>query len=430
MIDGKPISNDRLDADEPNQALRASIDELKSAPLGETDWKRVDDALFARIGRKAPASQKSNVLWFGAAATLAAAAAVAMWLGSNGKDDSNVARSTLASDSKQVVASSYVERRGEGDISVSGASVLTGRDIFASDHVVATGASAVFERPNKVRWLLESGSAVSVERAEGPLVLALERGATEAQVVPVPNGEAFAIDVTSGKGNVVRIAVHGTHLRVARVGDHVTVDLTEGVISVGAPPKRGSTLGELVTAPAHVDLDIDSIASGGALDVHHDATSVRTAVSLSAPTASENVSGNLSENLSANEPNLLKPETPVKQAFPLIAPTPATAKPATTGGIAPNPDASALVALTVRSSVRAEAARHSNAVTVIPPTAVVVEMDLDADGYAHNVTFHPPLPPDVQSSVANVLYDPKQTRFAPPTTDSNKHVRVEVDLTR
>ena len=79
---------------------------------------------------------------------------------------------------------------------------------------------------------------------QGALVLALQAGAVEAQVVPVPNGEAFAVDV--GRS---RVAVHGTHLRVARVGEHVVVDLSEGVVSLGEAPRVGSTLGTLVTAP-------------------------------------------------------------------------------------------------------------------------------------------------------------------------------------
>ena len=82
------------------------------------------------------------------------------------------------------------------------------------------------------------------------------------------------IDVTASSGDVVRVAVHGTHLRVARDGDKITVDLTEGVVSIGAPPRRGSTIGALVTAPAHVELDARDLSS---VRVDHTASAVRPA---------------------------------------------------------------------------------------------------------------------------------------------------------
>jgi hypothetical protein len=257
-----------------------------------------------------------------------------------------------------------------------------------------------------------SDSAVSVERAEGPLVLALEKGGAEAQVVPVPNGEAFAIDVTSAKGNVVRVAVHGTHLRVARAGDHVTVDLTEGVISVGAPPKRGSTIGELVTAPAHVELDIDATVAGGALDVRHDAASVRAAVALS------------DVKVTTNDTPAPKPEiAPKPSPQPAITSPITTPKPAPTDTIVADPNVNERVATTVRSFVRAEQGR--NGVTVIPPKSVAVKLELSDEGYVRTVMFDPPLSPEVQKRISDTLFDPKQTRFVAP---ADHQVRVDVNI--
>ena len=108
----------------------------------------------------------------------------------------------------------------------------------------------------------------------GSIVLALRVGAVEAQVTPVAMGEAFAVDVDG-----VRVAVHGTHLRVARAergGSWVVVDLSEGVISVGAPPKAGSTMGVLVTAPAHVEFSTTDVDR--TLRVEHDPARVRAPV--------------------------------------------------------------------------------------------------------------------------------------------------------
>ena len=77
---------------------------------------------------------------------------------------------------------------------------------------------------------------------------ALDDGAFEAQVTPVPSGEAFAVDVATPT-SIVRIAVHGTHLRVARAGTRVTVDLTEGVVSIGSVSEAFGR-----RAPARADL--------------------------------------------------------------------------------------------------------------------------------------------------------------------------------
>jgi len=102
----------------------------------------------------------------------------------------------------------------------------------------------------------KSGARIKVTKSVGTLVLALERGAVEADVTPVRNGEAFAIDV-AGPSGVTRVAVHGTHLRVAKAGNLITIDLTEGVIALGAP-RDGRTEGREIKAPAHVELEAGS----------------------------------------------------------------------------------------------------------------------------------------------------------------------------
>src|SRR5207237_528524 len=116
-----------------------------------------------------------------------------------------------------------------------------------------------------------------VKSAGESLVLGLEEGAIEAQVTPVPTGEAFAVDIAAGS-SLVRVAVHGTHLRVARNGSHVVVDLTEGVVSIGAPPRTGSTYGTLVTAPSHVEFDAADLDH--TLRIEHAPAAVRAPVSL------------------------------------------------------------------------------------------------------------------------------------------------------
>lgn len=244
-------------------------DTKKDSP--EVDWKSVDDKLFARIEQE-PRPLKSDdapehgarVVWIGSAIALAAAAAALVLVhpASTGVDG----RAQVSQNAGMVAA---------GDVQghVPGAQLARGDRIDVVDQV------AFFESPNErgtaaVRWSAPQGSRLLVEHAASPLVLSLDKGAAEAQVTPVPNGEAFAIDVTASSGEVVRVAVHGTHLRVARDGDKITVDLTEGVVSIGAPPRRGSTIGQLVTAPAHVELDARDLSS---VRVDHAASAVRPA---------------------------------------------------------------------------------------------------------------------------------------------------------
>ena len=87
-IEETPIDETELDADEPNLALRASITELKEDEPSP-DWDKLEAKLFARI-ETSQAPKKSNVVWIAVAATLAAAAAGALWLG-KGPDETTVA---------------------------------------------------------------------------------------------------------------------------------------------------------------------------------------------------------------------------------------------------------------------------------------------------------------------------------------------------
>ena len=240
-------------------------DTKKDTP--DVDWKSVDDKLFARIEQEPRALKADDeapehggrVVWIGSAVALAAAAAAL---------DLIHPASTGVDGHAQVSQNAGVVAAGDVEGHVPGAQLTRGDRIDVVDQV------AYFEAPGAVRWSAPRGSLLHVEHAASPLVLSLDKGAAEAQVTPVPNGEAFAVDVTASSGDVVRVAVHGTHLRVARDGDKITVDLTEGVVSIGAPPRRGSTIGQLVTAPAHVELDARDLSS---VRVDHTASAVRPA---------------------------------------------------------------------------------------------------------------------------------------------------------
>ncbi len=135
--------------------------------------------------------------------------------------------------------------------------------------------------------------------------------------MPVASGEAFAVDVDGA-----RIAVHGTHLRVARVMDHVTIDLTEGVISLGEAPRVGSTIGTLITAPAHAEFTSTDLK--GSLTVTHDPGAIRPALVIDTGVAASRPA---LVALGAAAPHP-KPDSPIEARTPLApAPHPATPAP-------------------------------------------------------------------------------------------------------
>ncbi len=270
--------------------MKSALDRLVSEARGElgksetrsVDWRAVDDALFEQLDERLedekraeateaqPARWRSRA-WMLAGAGLAAAVAVAM-LGGRAREARPLEAAAFVAPGAVALVS--------GDAVVGGRAAPTGAELHAGDVIEARGPVRAEVR-GKAWLLVEGGSRARVAEVGGGLVLVLERGAVEADVNPVAEGEAFAVDVVQGE-KAVRVAVHGTHLRVARggslAGDRVTIDLNEGVVSVGTPPRSGSTLGSLVTAPAHAEFAVGDAV--GTLSVSHDAGSVRAPVSL------------------------------------------------------------------------------------------------------------------------------------------------------
>lgn len=381
-------------------------DTKKDSP--EVDWKSVDDKLFARIEQEPRPLQASDearehgarVVWIGSAIALAAAAAALVLVhpASTGVD-----AHAQATQNAGVVAAGDVQGH------VPGAQLARGDRIDVVDQV------AYFEAPNAVRWSAPRGSKLVVEHAASPLVLSLDNGAAEAQVTPVPNGEAFAIDVTASSGEVVRVAVHGTHLRVAREGDKITVDLTEGVVSIGAPPRRGSTIGQLVTAPAHVELDARDLSS---VRVDHAASAVRPAERVTpAPRADQ-------------ETAFVPPPTQVQtlQPFDIVGVQPQHAQlqklqqRSATSLVEPAP----AMLTTVDEVSAAIAACGKDQVTAGTTFSTNLSLTLKDDGTVSYAQFTPAFVPGAQESArdcaTNVIY--KRTKLA--NTTSNVTVPVEI----
>jgi hypothetical protein len=371
------------------------------------DWAKVDEQLFLRIAEAeradAVAAKGRRVVWWPIAAALAVAAGVAFVVASP--------RETAPLDSVTIGATSAAHAEaarfvsGDG-VTIDGRAAAPGDEIGVGSIVETSSGRAEIERPGKLTMWMEAASKVTVTReGAGALVVALDRGALEAQVVPVPEGEAFAVDVGPS-----RVAVHGTHLRVARDGDAVAVDLTEGIVSIGAPPRTGSTFGDLVTAPAHAEFASHDLAA--TLSVSHAPSSVRAAyvpVAIVEAPASALPPIAKAAASAPSGPALSRPAASVVAV---------SAGDARTDAVAVDPHAEA----TIINAVRACLAAHPPAADLTMTVSTVVGLDVGANGFATMARFTPPLAPDVQACAAAVVY---KTRFG-----RTGAVAIPVELTR
>jgi hypothetical protein len=414
---GKRTPANALDA-----LVREAKQELAPVKLDDATWSAMEGRILARMAAErsplidevrasSSSSSRARFLRVGAA-VLAAAAGIALIV----KKDPGTASPDGAMIQAELTAGSLREAVGPGEVRVGGFAVSAGHVLRAGDLVESEGTRAVLERPRKVTWLLEHGDAdqppvgrARVKSAGESLVVGLEDGAIEAQVTPVPNGEAFAVDVASGT-SLVRVAVHGTHLRVARTGSHVVVDLTEGVVSIGVPPRTGSTYGTLVTAPAHIELDIADVAHS--LRVDHGASTVRAAIALApsheSTAAALNGAAARTEPAQAPAAGAVPPLAPATVSRPAIVPRP-TGDPSrveTTSKVDPNrpvlPPRAAIA-----EAVRECAAQRSRPENVRVTVSSSLTLRIASGGAVETAQFDPPLLPEIQSCAATAIYKAK-----------------------
>jgi hypothetical protein len=419
-----------------NDELKDStkLSELESDLRDDTgpdlDFDRMEAALMTRVVAETSRRKRSSRFTMGVGALAMAAAAVLVVARSHAPEAS------LTEDRGQAVATNDV---GAGEFE-SGSVMVKSLADKGAGHALGRGetlhrgdqldtARALFRASGRVAFAVSGSSQtgesgrLSVTETDRPIVLSLARGAVEAQVDKVPSGEAFAVDVPDSDGKSVRIAVHGTHLRVAREGGHVTLDLTEGIVNVGRPPKSGSTYGKLVTAPAHVEFDIASVES--TFTMTKDADKVRAAEDLSVP----------GPTLAAKGPSVVAPGTraaPVDQALDQapdqvpdqvpdqapVAPvgvqqkangTPAVAQkdPTKDPGVVAAPSSPRVDARTAINEAVASCTQEklrAKPGQVIVTVASTLSLRVGDDGYVQAARFEPPLDPEVQKCAASTIY--------------------------
>ncbi len=379
-----------------NRVLREARRDWGTDEAKQVDWGAVDARLFARIEDARRAERRSlapapgrGETWKAVAAGLAAVAAIALVAGKARERRSLEVEAASTVDA----AGSIVGIEGEGEMLVGGRPAAVGTTVRLGDALEARGVRATLGRPGRLTLVLERGSAATVTRVQGPLVVALAQGAIEAQVVPVPSGEALAVDVGPS-----RVAVHGTHFRVARRDGQVVVDLSEGVVSIGEAPRMGSTLGALVTAPAHAEFY--AAAAQESLLVTHDPTAMRVPAALAATAPVESAPASPASSVAP-----VKAESNASGAAPAAGSPRADSHPTGIASAAvPAPTADPNAEAVVAGAVRACMAEglHADEVTVVVTTTLYLQ--LNDDGTVRIARFEPPVAPDVNACAAQSIY--------------------------
>lgn len=419
----------------PSRASRVLDDLVREAKsdleprLDDAAFSAMEDRILARMAKepsplvddvrnaaRAPSSSgRGRALRVGAL-VLAAAAAVAVVMK---RDPGTALVEGPAVSQTELTASSLKSTEG-GVVRVGGQAVSAGHALRAGDVLEVDAARAVLERPRKVTWLLEARedqraaplARARVKSAGESLVLGLEDGAIEAQVTPVPSGEAFAVDVAAGT-SLVRVAVHGTHLRVARNGSRVTVDLTEGVVSIGVPPRTGSTYGTLVTAPSHVEFDATNLDA--TLRIDHAPAAVRAPVPLSPHEAAP--SGAVARTDTPVAPPAVPapgapgavpaPGTPATVPRPASVPRPAADPSRVEAPAKLDPTKPALPPREAIAAAVRDCAPRSRGENVKVTVSSSLKLKMAAGGTVETATFDPPLLPEIQTCAAVAIYKTK-----------------------
>jgi hypothetical protein len=388
----------------PNDTKRALDDLVRSARDARTpepDWATVEAKLFARIATDAAEKRRraAHPMWIAAAGALAAAAAVAIVVARPGDAPIDTRATTAQAEPAGVI----LARDGEGDVIVDGKPAVAGATLAARAVVETRGSARALvertgaEKKRAVAFWIEPASRVVVTRTQGTLVLALERGAIEAEVSEDAIGEALAVDV-----GAARVATHGArpasaglrgpHVRVARDGARVVVDVNGGIVAIGTPPRIGETTGSLVASPAHAEFTADDALA--TLTIDHAASAVRPAIAFAIPSTAV-------EPTAAIAP---APTTPPTAAAPTHAPITFAPKTAPSGhsptGPQPDPNAEATIARAVRACIAVRPPAAGVKLTV----STIIDMTVGDDGAVQRARFDPPLAPETQACATAAIY--------------------------
>jgi hypothetical protein len=376
--------------------LREAREHYGTREVARVDWDAVERSLAARVDRELRVAvvgprRVRRFEWEAFAATIAVALVLIVLLG-KAVPRTNPDRGTVVVPTPAVGAITDVE----GEVLVGGVRASQGTPIRVGDVIDARAGVVMVARPGKVAFVVERGSRTRLMRGSETTVLALDYGAVEASVEPVAAGEAFAVDVGSS-----RVAAHGTHVRVARNGENVVVDLNDGVVSVGRAPRSGAVEGVVVNAPAHAEFVVASAPETFLV------THVRAAVRPPAAVV-PGAFGRLlpvSPTSALVEPDIV--DSPIPSAAPPLPTRPGLAPSVLRAPPSP-PAAASTGALTTPASLAAAIRNclkeqpHADNVTVAFESTLYLQVG--EDGAVRSARFDPPVAPDVNACAAPLIY--------------------------
>jgi hypothetical protein len=217
--------------DPGEEILRRVVRETRSDAVPEPDWDALETRLMRRVRSGEPprtTSRSWHTVALPGLALAGAALAAVLWL-------------------------RPAPRPGSAGAPVSMTSSGSGRDgdeLALDSSVRASEEPVTIQHRGRARWTLAPHSAATLLERSERVVVRLESGAMEANVVP-SGRDAFTVEVGQAK-----VTVRGTVFKVELRGDRIRVAVSEGSVGI-APRSSTGTPTFVLEAGSRGDFSLD-----------------------------------------------------------------------------------------------------------------------------------------------------------------------------
>lgn len=287
--------------------------------------------------------------------------------------------------------------------------ILDGSKLMVPAAVEAFTEPVTVEHAGRATWTLAPRTLAHLDKANEIIEIALDRGTLDAHVVKSPKPESFVVIADH-----TRIAVHGTAFRVVRSDHDVTVDVSEGVVSVGP---LGAPAVQRLGAASHGVFSLEGRPVGAGAESH----------GVSSPEGTPAVAGAGAMGEAAPKPGTESPAQARTERVAEPAPVPGASTHAATSSRSAQTGAStASAAAQAVGAVRSCFASQTAPAGDLKITAVTtLSLRVLPDGKVMQALLEPPLAPPVQSCIDGAL---GQIRF--PASASGLSIEKTISLER
>jgi len=340
-------------------ALDRIVSEVRELPSPELDWDRIEARLLSQPRAAAGAPSWLSRLRLPALAL--AASAIGAYL--------------------LVPRAPHVNTTVPKPVAQIQNGPINGDGLSLGTHVSAGNQNVTVEHVGRARWTLEPHAVASVTDAGQFLTVRLDSGALVASVTPNRRPETFAVEVGG-----TRVAVHGTAFRVERIGDRVTVEVTEGVVAV-EPTSTHSDPSFLLRRGSRGNFGLDGrtgTVEGNASVVLHDTTAKSH------------------REIARATPHPSKPQASSSASIPapIEAPSATGNEVVTAPAPAPLPDQPSISdienGVSTALQLMTQCFRDKTQSTSMVSVSTGMTLSIAGDGSVQSVTFEPPLAPAVE----------------------------------